>query len=590
MSAGAGGKDDEQLMAVMAVLWLLGSMAMLGPVGLAAATMAFVAAMLFGLELIGGMLIAAGGAGLGLLIWRSHGWLTEPLQEMAEIYRTYLFDGFRWDTQGLFALFGDMIWHRPAWSFFGPIGIAAGGVYWTAWTLFTNSPLKQVARGKPTKKRAISLKARINRYRANLTPAAIEDGSLIGVDQKSGAPVHLTDKDAKHHTLVLGTTGSGKTVTLLNIVESAIQRRLPLIYVDGKGDYELATDVIGYAEAHDRPVYLFAMNGESCLYNPLASGRFSSKKDRIVDLREWTVDHYLKLAEGYMQTVFKVLERCGVATDLVSVADYMSTAELRKLIEAQRPPLAGKKSLLIEVRDQEKAEIEDIESLKAEVRNLARSEIGHLFDTSQAGRDATVLELRRAIEERAVVYFCLPALQFPKFAKTLGKLVINDLKAAASARLVKPEEKRLPLYAVFDEFSVFAGDQVLNLINMGRGAGVRAVLATQSVADLGRAVTNGPDHFTRQVFGSCNSYIIHRLNAAEDAMCVVDTIGTEDRIEHTAQVDHIGSTGLGSVRKVKAFIVHADDIKNQPMGRAVFVSKIDGNRVQRIFVRRGRIA
>ena len=30
-------KDDEQLMAVMAVLWLLGSMAMLGPVGLAAA-------------------------------------------------------------------------------------------------------------------------------------------------------------------------------------------------------------------------------------------------------------------------------------------------------------------------------------------------------------------------------------------------------------------------------------------------------------------------------------------------------------------------------------------------------------------------
>ena len=95
------------------------------------------------------------------------------------------------------------------------------------------------------------------------------------------------------------------------------------------------------------------------------------------------------------------------------------------------------------MRDQEKAEIEDIESLKAEVRNLARSEIGHLFDTSQAGPDATVLELGRAIEERAVVYFCLPALQFPKFAKTLGKLVINDLKAAASERLVKPEGKRL---------------------------------------------------------------------------------------------------------------------------------------------------
>ena len=83
----AGVKKDEQLMAVMAVLWILGSMAMLGPVGLAAATIVFVAAMLFGLHLIGGIIISAAGAGLGLVLWRSHGWFTEPLHAMAEIYR-----------------------------------------------------------------------------------------------------------------------------------------------------------------------------------------------------------------------------------------------------------------------------------------------------------------------------------------------------------------------------------------------------------------------------------------------------------------------------------------------------------------------
>ena len=585
----AGGKDDEQLMAVMTVLWLFGSMAMLGPVGLAAASIVFVAAMMFGLHLIGGIVIGALGAGIGFLMWRSHGWFSDPLQAMAEIYRDYLFAGFRWDTDGLFDLFGRMLWHRPAWAFFGPLGVAAGGFYWTAWTLFTKSPLKQVARGRQTKKREVSLWARINRFRAHRRPAAVKGGSLIGVEQARGEPVHLSDNDAKHHTLVLGTTGSGKTVTVLNVVESAIQRQLPLVYVDGKGDYELAKSVTAYAKAHGRPTYLFAMNGESSLYNPLASGRFSSKKDRIIDLREWTVDHYLKLAEGYMQTVFKVLELAGVHTDLVSVSDYMSTARLKKLIEAKRRHLADPKKLLLEVRDQEKAEIKDIESLRGEVTTLARSEIGHLFDTTDAGPDVTVLELLRAVEEQAMVYFCLPALQFPAFAKTIGKLVVNDLKAAASERLVQPDGEHLPLYAIFDEFSVFAGDQVLNLINMGRGVGVRAVLATQSVADLGRAVTVGPDLFTRQIFGNCNSYIIHRLNAAEDAMCVVDSIGTEDRIEHTAQIDHIGSTGLGSVRKVKAFIVHADTIKNQPMGRAVFVNKNKGNCVKRIFVRKGEI-
>ena len=588
MSASA--KQDEQLMAVMTVLWILGSMAMLGPVGLAAATMAFVTAMLLGLHLIGGILISATGAGFGFTLWRSYGWFTEPLHAMAEIYRDYLFAGFRWDTEGLFHLFRQMIWHRPAWSFFAPLGIAAGGLYWTAWTLFTKSPLKQVAHGRSANKRSISLWAKMARLRANQRPAAIEGGSLVGVDQANGRPAHLTDADAKQHTLVLGTIGSGKTVAILNIVESAIQRRLPMIYVDGKGDYALAQRVIAYAKARGRPAYLFAMNGDSCLYNPLADGGFSSKKDRIIGLREWSEDHYLKLAEGYMQTVFKVLEVCNVHTDLASASGFMSTGRLKKLINENRQHLDNPKELLSEVRDQEKAEKEDIESLRGELRTLARSEIGHLFDTASSAPDTQVLELLRAVEERAVVYFCLPALQFPAFAKTLGKLVINDLKATAADRLPKDERSQVPLYTVFDEFSVFAGDQVLNLINMGRSVGVRAVLATQSVADIGRAVSDSPDHFTRQVFGSCNSYIIHRLNAAEDAMSVVDTIGTEDRIEHTAQVDHIGSTGLGSVRRTKGFIIHADTIKNQPMGQAVFVNKNRGNRVQRILVRKGEIA
>ena len=65
----AGVKKDEQLMAVMAVLC--------------------------GLHLIAGLMISAAGAVLGFALWRSHGWFTEPLHAMAEIYRDYLFAGFR---------------------------------------------------------------------------------------------------------------------------------------------------------------------------------------------------------------------------------------------------------------------------------------------------------------------------------------------------------------------------------------------------------------------------------------------------------------------------------------------------------------
>lgn len=187
-----------------------------------------------------------------------------------------------------------------------------------------------------------------------------------------------------------------------------------------------------------------------------------------------------------------------------------------------------------------------------------------------------------------MVYFCLPALQFPALADLLGKLVINDLKSAAHDHLLKPAAARRPIYTVFDEFSVFAGEQVLNVINMGRSAGLHAVLATQSVADIGRAVPQTPDHFIRQVFSSCNTYLIQRLNAPEDATLVAEAIGTKDDFSHTAQLDSLGSTGMGSVRRTKSFVIHPDTIKQLPMGEAIFVNKTRGE-VKRLKVRYGRI-
>ena len=428
--------------------------------------------------------------------------------------------------------------------------------------------------------------AKIAKRRVDQADAEVQEGTLLGINKQSRQRVNLSDDDANKHTLVLGTTGSGKTVSVLNLVESAINRQLPVVYVDGKGDYDLARQVMAYARAQGRPAYLFAMNGNSCVYNPLASGGYSAKKDRIVELREWSEDHYRKLAEGYMQTVFKVLDACGIKTDLVTVADYMSMARLTELIEHQGSALADRERLLRAIKKRELVE-KHVTSLQEEVCTLAESEIGHLFDTALCD-PTNVLELLPAIEQRAVVYFCLPALQFPALAKLVGKLVINDLKSTAAAQVAKAKRDRIPFYTIFDEFSVFAGEQVLNLINQGRSAGVHGVLATQSVADIGRAVTNGPDHFIRQVFGSCNNYLIQRLNAAEDVTAMVEMIGTQDSVEHTAQVDTLGSTGMGSARRTKTFTVHPDTIKQLQLGEAMFVNK-NRSVVQHILVRRGQI-
>jgi hypothetical protein len=168
-------------------------------------------------------------------------------------------------------------------------------------------------------------------------------------------------------------------------------------------------------------------------------------------LREWSEDHYRKIAEGYLQTVFSVLAKCGQSIDLITLAKYLSPDALYSLARNANIQSVVEKIEKLEGKEKQ------IGSLIAEIENMANSEIGHLFDC-QGDNQGEVLTLSKALEENAVVYFCLQPLAFPAYASSLDKLIINDLKALASSQLEKSEKKII--YTIFDEFSVFAGDQI----------------------------------------------------------------------------------------------------------------------------------
>lgn len=221
----------------------------------------------------------------------------------------------------------------------------------------------------------------------------------------------------------------------------------------------------------------------------------------------------------------------------------------------------------------------DIESLIAEIQNIANSEIGHLFDCN----DDNVLTLEKALNENAVVYFCLQPLAFPAYASTLGKLIINDLKSLIASQLKNQVRKNI--FAIFDEFSVFSGDQIINLINQGHGAGVHAILATQSLSDIER---RGGKALLGQVLYNTNNYIIQRQNFPSDAEILANIVGTQDQFVVTSQITPTKSTGAGSVRETKSFIAHPDKIKRLVRGEAIFVNK-QRFLVRKIVARRGTI-
>ncbi len=394
------------------------------------------------------------------------------------------------------------------------------------------------------------------------------NGTVLGVSASSGKPVVMPDANVNQLALVLGTTGGGKTVTLRRFYRRAMLANYPLIIVDGKPTAESTAWIAAQAKAAGKPFYGFNCENH-WHYDPLAHGGHTELKDKIISLKdEWESDYYRSIAEDYLQTTFEILQASGKPFNLKRVVECLDFGELALLVRSIKNPALEARAKLIG-----QYERKDITGLQAHLNLLIHSEMGEYFEYK---KDQT-FNLAEVIRNNAVVYFALPALRFPSFSKVLGKLIINDIKAVVDR---ETEGKRI--FTVFDEFSVFAGDQVLNLVNMGRGKGVHAIFGTQGLSDLKRV----DGEFASQVLNCVNTIICHRLNDHESAESVAAWAGTRDMFDVTAQIGGDGASGMGSVRRNKEFIIHPDSIKQdlQP-GEAFYISKVEKFRSEKIKVK-----
>lgn len=382
------------------------------------------------------------------------------------------------------------------------------------------------------------------------------DGVLLGVSMYTGAPIVIPDRYINQIALVLGTTGSGKTITLRRFYQRAITKGYPLIIVDGKPAEDNIAWVKDLAERCGRQFYGFNCD-EFAHYDSLSNGDCSELKDKIISLKDqWESDYYRSIAEDYLQTTFSILLQLGVPFDLKQVASCLDIDELRNVCRSLK-----NRELLNRVELLQKYDLKDITGLRAHLNILVHSELGRYFELNDQA-----FSLQSIIKENAIVYFALPALRYPSFSKVLGKFVINDIKST-----IERNESNKRVFMVFDEFSVFAGDQVLNLVNMGRAKGVHAVFGTQGVADLS-AVNN---NFKLQMLNCANTIICHRLNDQESAETIAGWMGTKNSFNLTVQYDAKNTASLGSIRSDKTYVIHPESIKQElSTGQAFYVTKV----------------
>lgn len=151
-----------------------------------------------------------------------------------------------------------------------------------------------------------------------------------------------------------------------------------------------------------------------------------------------------------------------------------------------------------------------VSSLLPIMNMLTSGDLGPLLspDTEDAQDERPITDTASLMRNKKVVYIGLDTLSNPVVGSALGSLLLSDLAAVAGNRYNYSADNP-PINLFIDEAAEVVNAPFIQLLNKGRGAGLRLWLATQTLADF--AARLGNQHKALQVLGNVNNLFALRV-------------------------------------------------------------------------------
>lgn len=427
---------------------------------------------------------------------------------------------------------------------------------------------------------------------------------LLGMDIKK-QPVVFNILDLFKHCLVSGTTGSGKTVMMYNIMEQALREDMGVIYVDGKGSPKTVQSITRLANHYGKNVYNFS-DKTDWHYNPVKYGKPTSITDRLIDSMEWSEPYYKGESKNLLQKVIRFLHDFGFPSDLETIYEHLNVQTVGEFLYQQQEVTeekaetnldtskltiqADKKVQLynklffgkpfIEQEDIEKLatqkdeQMKLIKGLRTQLEMLLYSDLGEKFQEVEG----KTLDIKEIITNGDIVVFSLDSNNYSSFIGLVGRFIIADC-CYITQELFNDLGDFKGVLGMFDEFGAYGTDNILQILSQAREANFGAVLGIQSYSDLANKRRN--IDIKQQTVDNCNTFIIGRANDSDNAEEIAKLIGTYRDIDRTVMTENKGSRLMrietkgerGTVRKVNKFIFDPDRIKDLPSYQFFYVNK-----------------
>ena len=372
------------------------------------------------------------------------------------------------------------------------------------------------------------------------------------------------------HILVLGGTGSGKTVSADRIALGRVATdRVPALVLDPKGDERLMHDLSALADFVGRPFLVFdPLDDGTDRWDPLWSSEPGRTVARILSPIQSSEPYYADILRIHLGVVAEALELLGLWP--ASMPLLLEAAQAEKFTEIHDLVLdrGGPASLLRRIEEQHKLVSEptgkrDIASGAARLRVVVGTSWRRVLTPRADGR---AVQLPSALRAGAIILWRTWVEDMPDEAEAITTLALADMIAAAAE--LRGESEWLVL---LDEFgSVMEGNaarRALGILGRARSAGGQAIVVTQSAADVPSATGN--EALRESLADNFSAFVVHRQTSAESREWVSKLMGTRELWASTDRTVGGGrAEGTGSRRRVREFRVRPDSLQELKVGQA----------------------
>lgn len=364
--------------------------------------------------------------------------------------------------------------------------------------------------------------------------------SFFGNENSSKQELWFSNEDLRTHILIFGSTGSGKTESLISIAFNSLVHGSGFIYIDGKGDNSLFAKVfsmVRHMGREDDLVLINFMTGArdvigpqvnrlSNTMNPFANGSSSMLSQLVISLMDGasgdqTGDMWKGRAINFVESLMIILcamrDAGHILLDANSIRNYFLLEKLESIVIDLKFPIQNDLYVSIEnyppkVLDPLKNYLLNLPGYNPKNKFNQAGEVReqHGFITMQLTRvfgsladtyghiirtNLAEVDVKDVVLNRRILVVLLPALEkSPEELANLGKVIIASLKAMMAAGLGdkvegkfidvisnKPTNALSPFVCIMDEYGYYAVKGFAVVAAQARSLGFSAVFAGQDL-------------------------------------------------------------------------------------------------------------